>query len=111
MIILSLCFGGMYVHDRVIMSSLVNERLAGWIALEKEEKEKNWENLVKKELEKKLFIVKVGKVQASKQLLWRKVKVSYSLPAFAFMDAKTKMTFEAVREDISPVNYMWDAKK
>lgn len=117
LIFLSICLGGMYVHDKVILSSVANQHLASWISSEKQMKEQKWETSLKEKLEKKLLLLQVKKIEASKHLLFRKVEIKVSVPITepfvkkVLLKGKKEMSFKITREDITPANYMWDVRK
>lgn len=105
-IMMAICTGGFYVHDKMVLETITNERTCRYLKEENEKSEKTWKKELKKELNKKLFYLQVKKVTVSDSLTGMKVKVKYQLPsAVSYLK---NGTFKTTRENIVPAKYKWD---
>lgn len=108
-VLAALCFGGLYIHDRAVLSSTVNEMTAEWI--EKEEvKKKDWVKTAKSQLNETLFLMQVNRVEAEKTLSVWNIRVRYELPGALTYLKKiwSEKVYETTREDVNPAVYKWD---
>lgn len=114
-VLAAICFGGLYVHDRVVLESNTNEMTAAWLSEEKREEKDIWVENVRRKLDDQLFLIQVHAVETQGLLQSQRVRVRYSLPVTwlflkkALTGGKPETVFETVREDIVPAKYMWDA--
>lgn len=114
-ILVALCYGGMYVHDRVVMESVTNEETASWLSRSGAQSEQEWRTALEKKLEQNLLILRVHSVQTTKKLQSQKVQVRYSVPVSwtllkkIWSGNKNTVVYETEREDVVPAKYKWDA--
>lgn len=115
-VLIAVCYGGMYVHDRVVLETVTNEELAARLSGPDRKEEKKWCGELKDKLQKKLFLFRILGVKEKSGMQSKKTEVRYSIPVSwnflkkIFMGGKTELCFETVREDITPANYMWDSE-
>ena len=113
-VLVGICYGGMYVHDRIVLESVTNEETAAWLSQTDSTETKKWCENMRKKLDKKMFLAQIKNVKASPVLLGKKIQIRYALPVSwnllkkIFMQGKAELTYEIVREDIVPAKYMWD---
>lgn len=113
-ILVGICYGGMYVHDRMILASVTNGETAAWLSRTDSAETKKWCEDLKKVLDKKMFLIRIRGVKANSVLSGKKVQIHYVLPvSWSFLkkiltQGKTELAYETVREDIVPAKYMWD---
>lgn len=115
-ILMALCYGGFYVHDRLVLESQTNGKTAQWIADEEPISASLWEEEMKKKIEKQLLLMNVKSVKAKNQVLCEKVTVicelSVSFPLLKKILAKNnQVQQEITREIIVPAKYRWDMEK
>lgn len=102
-IIVCICYGGMYVHDTLILESVANEALASRIAADTEEKQ--WDKEIKKEIDETLFFINVSSVNVESKLAAYEIEVHGS---YAVFGKKRKYTYKTQRENVNPTKYKWD---
>lgn len=113
-ILVGICYGGMYVHDRMILASVTNGETAAWLSRTDSAETKKWCEDLKKVLDKKMFLIRIRGVKANSVLSGKKVQIHYVLPvSWSFLkkiltQGKAELAYETVREDIVPAKYMWD---
>lgn len=115
-VMFAVMYGGMYVHDRIAMETVVNEMAYSWLASSQPEKAGEWKKGVEKTLKKKLYLFRVKEIKEKRTLRSEKITVRYSLPvSWKYMKKilvgdKKYLTYETVREIVEPEKYMWDAE-
>ena len=62
-VMVALCYGGMYVHDIVVLESVTNEEVAAWLSSSGQKQEKVWLADLRKDLDNKLFLFQVRTVK------------------------------------------------
>lgn len=111
-VVIALCVGGLYIHDRVVLVSETNEVLSECI----EEDEKYTASQVEERLRKQLFFLHLEKVSAKDGLTGRKVTVKYTLFSYPvllkkiWLEGKEHAEYTAVRTKRKPTEYRWDAE-
>lgn len=113
-VLIALFYGSFYIHDRVILGSVTNE----WTAVQFQKAEtavsEKWEQDVKKDLERRLFLIRINRVHAKKGVADVKVEVYYKLPISIknikalFSGGDKEDCFVTVRELTRPAEYKWD---
>lgn len=113
-VLIALFYGSFYIHDRVILGSVTNE----WTTVQFQKAEtavsEKWKQDVKKDLERRLFLIRINRVQAKKNLSDVKVEVYYKLPISIknikalFSSGDKEDCFVTVRELPRPAEYKWD---
>lgn len=107
-VIFALCYTGFYVHDSLLLESGVNEHLASGRG------DNAWEKNTKRELQKKMLLLRIRQVKVKKQLTSVKVKVNYTLPVSwkklkrMFLGSQSQQVYEAERETVKASHYRWD---
>ncbi len=113
-VLFALMYGSFYIHDHVILASLTREKIAEHYEREKGHITAEWESEIKKDLGQHLFLMRIEKVKAKKNLAEAKIQVEYELPISisgikALFSKKKKDVFTATGECINPMAYKWDA--
>ena len=62
-VMVALCYGGMYVHDIVVLESVTNEEAAAWLSSSGQKQEKVWLADLRKDLDNKLFLFQVRTIK------------------------------------------------
>lgn len=113
-VMVSLCYGGLYIHDRIAMETVTNE-LAGRDFSDGKKVEVNeWKKNAEKKLEKCLYLLQVKAVSADRGITAVKIKVRYRLPiSFDYLKkilsgGKAEPVFETAREIVQPAKSKWD---
>ena len=113
-ILLAILYSGMYLHDRIVLATITNERTALWLDHVDTISEKKWKKDMTEILDKQLFLIRVNEISQKKGVNCRRVKVRYNLPiSWAFLrnilsGGKAQSIYKTTREDIRAVRYMWD---
>ncbi len=110
-VIVGLCFGGLYIHDRAVLSSVTNEMAAEWIADDDGPKKKDWVTAAAAQLDRSLLFLRVKNVEAQKLLTVWNIRVRFELPTALPAYLKkiwTEKVYETAREDVNPALYKWD---
>lgn len=111
-LMIALCYGGFYVHDKLLLGSEVNDNAFSWISLGGKNKGK-WEKSEKKNLQNKMFLFRIKRVNVKNGLTSKKIKVTYTVPISSknirnlFTEKKNEMIYETEREIINPAEYKW----
>lgn len=113
-VLIALFYGSFYIHDRVILGSVTNEWTAAQFQKAETAVSEKWKQDVKKDLERRLFLIRINRVQAKKNLSDVKVEVYYKLPISIknikalFSGGEKEDYFVTVRELTRPAEYKWD---
>ena len=113
-VIMSLFYGGLYIHDRTLVRSEMNRSLADRIQ-EGGEMTPEWRADVKESIVSKLFLMKVQKLEVSRGLVSADMTVSYELPISIrriqsiFTGGKPSVSLTVTREIVRPAEYKWNA--
>ena len=113
-VLMSLFYSGLYIHDRTLVRSEMNQSLAEQIQ-EGGEMTPEWQADVKKSIISKLFLMKVQKLEVSKGLVSVDMTVTYELPISIrkiqsiFTGGKPSVSLTVTREIVRPAEYKWDA--
>lgn len=113
-VLLALFYASFYIHDRVIMGSVTNEQIQRHFQETEAKVSEEWKKELKENLSGRLFLIKINKVEAKKQLATVNVKVFYRLPISVkniktlFTDKKAEEAFATTKKQIRPVEYKWD---
>lgn len=115
-ILVGICYGGMYVHDRIVLESVTNGEASAWLSQADSGETKTWCENLRKTLDGKMFLVQVRNVKSSTVLGGKKIQICYVLPVSwnllkkILMQGRAELVYETVREDIVPAKYMWDSE-
>lgn len=111
-VLVALCYGGMYVHDRAVMASDVNGIInRGLIQREDPDKGK-----VKEIINEHLYLLKVRQVTKKKYLTWYKVTAEYEVPVSfpllkkIWLGNKQTGTYETEKEQVEYARIKWDGE-
>lgn len=113
-VLLALLYGSFYIHDRVILGSVTNEWTMAQFQKAETPISEEWKENVREDLEKRLFLVRINRVQAKKHAAEIKVEVHYKLPISIknikalFSEGDQEDCFVTVRELPRPTEYKWD---
>lgn len=114
-VLLALIYGSLFIHDKAILGSVTNGLTKEHFQAAGATASKEWVADVKENLSKRLFLMKIGKVEAKKGVSDVRVKVFYDLPISvanirALFTGKSKEEyFETTGEIVQPVEDMWNA--
>ncbi len=107
-VLMALCTGGLYIHDRVILVSEVSEAAAESM----EEPERDAAAQIRDRLEKKMFFLRVESVTVQDGIRERKVKARYGFTTYPVLERLWKgREYETSRPKRKPAEYRWDAEK
>lgn len=113
-VIVALCYGGFFIHDRLVMESRTNQMAYKECSDKMGSNLKKWEKKCKEELNDSLYLMKVKTVSASQGICEINVTVRCQLPiSFRFLkralsEGKPELIFKTSREKILPAEYKWD---
>jgi len=113
-VMVALCYGGMYVHDIVVLESVTNEEAAAWLSSSGQKQEKVWLADLRKDLDNKLFLFQVRTVKVKSGWNEKKIRVHYTVPVSwnllkkILSGNKSEIVFETVRETLVPAESMWE---
>lgn len=116
-VLVALCYGGMYVHDAVVLESVVNGETASWLSVPEQTEEKLWKEGLRRELDKKLFLFQVQAVKVKSGWKEKKIQVHYTVPVSwkklkeIFCGNKPEVVYETTREKVVPAKSMWEREK
>lgn len=107
-VLMALCTGGLYIHDRVILVSEINEATAESMA----ETEQDAAAQVRKRLEEKMFFLRVESVTVKDRAWDRRVRVRYTFTTYPVLEKVWKgREHEASGSKRKPAEYRWDAER
>ena len=75
-VLVALCYGGLYVHDRAVMASDVNSIVNRELIQRMNEDE----GKSRKEINEHLYLLKIRQITKKKYLAWYKVTAEYEVP-------------------------------
>lgn len=113
-VIVALCYGGLYIHDRLVMETVTNQIAYRGFSDETNFDIGEWKTKCRKELDKSLYLMKVRTVNTDRGVNAIKIKIRYRLPiSFRYLKkilsgGKTELVFETSREMIQPAKYRWN---
>lgn len=113
-VLMAICYGGLYVHDMVVMESFTNEEAAAWLSRPDPAEKKQWCETMKKELDSRTFLIRIRSIKTKSVLQTKKVQVYFSVPVSQtllkkiFMEGKSELLYETAREDTQPAQSMWN---
>ena len=113
-VLMSLFYSGLYIHDRTLVRSEMNQSLAEHFH-KSGEVTSEWRTKVKESIFSKLFIMKVQKLEVSKGLASVDMTLTYELPISIrkiqsiFTGGKSSVSLTVTREIVRPAEYKWDA--
>ena len=113
-VIMALFYSGVYVHDRMIAKSEMNEALAEHFQNGEGDVTGSWQTQVKEELKKKLFLMKVHKLETNKGIVSSDMSLTYELPISLdrlkqiFTSGESTLSLSVSRELVKPAKYKWD---
>lgn len=113
-VLIALCYGGIYVHDRVVLESVTNEETAAWLSSTERGEESRWRGDLEQELDKRLFLFRIRSVKVTSGWKEKKIRICYTMPVSwrllkrIFMGNRSEAVYETSREDIVPAKHMWE---
>lgn len=116
-VMMALCYGGMYVHDKVVLESVSNGETAAWLSSMESKEESQWKKDLKQELDKKLFLFQIRSVKVTSGWKEKKVQIRYRVPVSwkllkkIFMENRSEAVYETSRENITPAKSMWEGEE
>lgn len=113
-VIVALCYGGLYIHDRLVMESRTNQMAYRECSDKTGFDVRKWEKKWKEELNDSLYLMRVKTVNANQGIREINITVRCQLPiSFRFLkrvlsEGKPELIFKTSREKILPAEYKWD---
>lgn len=113
-VIMALFYSGFYVHDRMLVESEMNGVLMQHFQNGEGEIRAEWQEKVKEYMEKKLFLMRVQKLEVKKSLASVDMCLVYQLPISLkrlkqiFTQGESSLIFSVSRELVKPAKYKWD---
>ena len=117
LLVMAVLYTGLYVHDRIVVETVTEQRTAIWEhqAEEKKDSESEFKNKLEEDLRNKLFLVSVSGINVEDGLASITVDVGYTLPvSLSFLKRiwadDSGMRTEAVKAArVWPAKWKWDA--
>lgn len=116
-VLVAILYAGFYVHDRLELESITQEKTAAWVRMPEENRwsDGKFKKKLKKELKDHLYLLRVAGVSVSGKVMSKKVSVSFSLPiSISFLKRvwggdKGMRTEKVSVPLVSPLKWKWDA--
>lgn len=113
-ILMALFYSGFYVHDRMIVESEMNGVLSQHFQKGEGKITREWQEKIKAYMDKKLFLMRIQKLEIKKGLASADMCLTYQLPISLgrlkqiFSKGKSSLSFSVSRELVRPAKYKWD---
>ena len=113
-VLTAICYCGLYVHDMVVLESVTNGEAASWLSAADPTESASWCRKIRKELDKKLFLTRIQRMETRSVPGGRKIQIRYVLPISGrlmkkvLMKGEAELVYETVREHIVPAKKKWD---
>lgn len=113
-VVMALLYSGLYVHDRMVVISEMNQKLAEKFQRGDGEGTSEWRDKERRAIEDKLMLLRIKKMEVKKGALSAEMTVTYDLPVSLrgikslFGGGKQFMSLAVARELVNPVKYKWD---
>lgn len=113
-VVMALLYSGLYVHDRMVIVSEMNRKLAEKFQRGDGGAEAAWQDEARQSIANKLMLMRIKKINVKKGVLSAEMTVTYELPVSLrgikslFGGGKQQMTLAAARELVNPAKYKWD---
>ena len=111
-VLVALCYGGLYVHDRAVMVSDVNSIVNRELIQRMSEDE----GKSRKEINEHLYLLKIRQITKKKYLAWYKVTAEYEVPVSLPLCKKiligNKQTgfYDTEKEQVEYARIKWDGE-
>lgn len=113
-VIMALAYSGLYVHDRMIVMSEMNQKLAEQLQRGEDKITQEWKDRAKESIEGRLFLMRIQKAEVKKGVASVDMTLTYELPISlqglksVFSDGKKYKSLSVTRELVKPTKYKWD---
>lgn len=113
-VVMALIYSGLYVHDRMVVISEMNQKLAEKFQRGDGRGTSEWRDKARSAIEDKLMLLRIKKMEVNKGVLSAEMTVTYDLPVSLrgikslFNRGKQEMSLTVARELVNPVKYKWD---
>lgn len=111
-VLVALCYGGLYVHDRAVMASDVNSIVNRELIQRMNEDE----GKSRKEINQHLYLLKIRQITKKKYLAWYKVTAEYEVPVSfpllkkIWLGNKQTGIYETEKEQVEYARIKWDGE-
>ena len=111
-ILMAVLYTGLYVHDRVVTEAVLQRQTTYWIHQPEEKKwsKKLFIRKLKKEINKRLFLLKLNRINVDDGLVTKTVSAGYSLPVSLSFLNRIWGGKDGTREETVKVTEVWPAK-
>lgn len=113
-VVMALLYSGLYIHDRMVVVSEMNQKLAEKFQRGDGEAALEWQDEARQSIAKKLMLMRIKKIKVKKGVLSAEMTVTYDLPVSLrgikslFSGGRPNMSLAVARELVNPVKYKWD---
>ncbi len=113
-VVMALLYSGLYVHDRMVAISEMNQKLAEKFQRGDGGGTSEWQDEVRKSIANKLMLMRIKKVKVKQGVLSAEMTATYDLPVSLrgikslFSGGRQYMSLAVERELVNPVKYKWD---
>lgn len=113
-VVMALLYSGLYIHDRMVVVSEMNQKLAEKFQRGDGEAALEWQDEARQSIANKLMLMRIKKIKVKKGVLSAEMTVTYDLPVSLrgikslFSGGRPSMSLAVARELVNPVKYKWD---
>lgn len=113
-VLMAILYSGLYVHDRMVVISEMNQKLAEKFQRGDGEGTLEWQDEARQSIANKLMLMRIKKIKVKKGALSAEMTVTYDLPVSLrgikslFGGGRQYMSLAVAREIVNPVKYKWD---
>ncbi len=113
-VVMALLYSGLYIHDRMVVVSEMNQKLAEKFQRGDGEAALEWQDEARQSIANKLMLMRIKKIKVKKGVLSAEMTVTYDLPVSLrgikslFSGGRPNMSLAVARELVNPVKYKWD---
>ena len=113
-VLMAILYSGLYVHDRMVVISEMNQKLAEKFQRGDGEGTLEWQDEARQSIANKLMLMRIKKIKVKKGALSAEMTVTYDLPVSLrgikslFSGGRQYMSLAVERELVNPVEYKWD---
>lgn len=113
-VIMALLYSGLYLHDKVMIKSEMNQILAEHFSKGEGEVSREWRLAVRQSMSEKLFLMRIQNLEVKKGLASVDMTIIYKLPISLeklkqiFTNGNATVSLMTTRELVKPTKYKWD---